>query len=203
MVAQAAEDDADSTNVRLLSDVRDVFADMPGVTFLKSDALCTKLHEITDAPWRQYDLNPSKLGRRLREYQIKTGWRDSYKTERGYRLDDFIDAFERYLPSPETDDGDGFPAGKPSEGVRSCRNGSDLYEQSDGFKSSDALKVSDTVNPSEQNSRPNSMRTPSDSFGHHSSRKPVCPGCSRAPARSDTGLCDLCTARASKQDGVR
>jgi hypothetical protein len=35
-------------------------------------------------------------------------------------------------------------------------------------------------------------------------RPPLCPGCSRAPARTDTGLCDLCTVKASKQqDGAQ
>lgn len=104
LVAQAAEDDAaDSANVGLLLDIRDVFAAMPGVTFLKSDALCLKLHEIADSPWKQFDLNPSRLGRRLREYQIKTG-RDAAGKERGYRLEDFQDAFDRYLPSANAED---------------------------------------------------------------------------------------------------
>ena len=97
LVAQAAEDDADSTNIKLLSDIRDVFANMVGVSFLKSSVLCDELKKIADSPWSQFDLNPSKLGRRLRDYQIKTG-RNTTGSERGYRLDDLQDAFERYLP---------------------------------------------------------------------------------------------------------
>jgi hypothetical protein len=30
-------------------------------------------------------------------------------------------------------------------------------------------------------------------------RPPICPDCQRAPARTDTGICDLCSARARKQ----
>jgi hypothetical protein len=36
-----------------------------------------------------------------------------------------------------------------------------------------------------------------------SERPSVCPECTSAPARTDTGLCDLCTAKANKQDGAR
>jgi hypothetical protein len=41
--------------------------------------------------------------------------------------------------------------------------------------------------------------TQSPTLPVNGSRPPLCPGCSRAPARSDTGLCDFCTVKASKQ----
>lgn len=223
LVAQAAEDDAiDSTNVRLLSDIRDVFAGLPGVTFLKSDALCHKLHELTDSPWKQYDLNPSKLGHRLREYQIKTG-RNAAGNERGYRIDDMRDAFERYLPRPEQDNVTPLPADKASEGVRSRQNGLGQRERSDAFVASDTFKASDVFKASEEKPRSNDFLTPlmpSDAFTAHSatpspaampqtrhltpvagtptrsrSKPPLCPRCQRAPARSDTGLCDFCASK--------
>lgn len=35
-----------------------------------------------------------------------------------------------------------------------------------------------------------------------SREKPVCPACGRAPARTDTGLCDLCTVKAERTGGA-
>jgi len=97
ITAEAAEHDAEvSLNVRLLGDVRGVFRDQ-GVPFLKSGELCTELRQLEDAPWGSFELNPSKLGRRLTEYGIRTG-HSTTRTARGYRLEDFHDAFERYLP---------------------------------------------------------------------------------------------------------
>lgn len=194
LVAQAAEDDADSTNIKLLSDIRDVFANMVGVSFLKSSVLCDELKKIADSPWSQFDLNPSKLGRRLRDYQIKTG-RNTTGSERGYRLDDLQDAFERYLPDSEMDHRDCSPGGKASEAVRSRRDALGQHERPGTFRASDTLKASDGFEASEENRSPNGVRPPSDTFRRHSDRKPVCNECARAPARADTGLCDFCTAK--------
>jgi hypothetical protein len=219
LVTQAAEDDAaDSTNVRLLSDIRDVFGALPGVSFLKSDAMCIKLQEITDAPWKQFDLNPSKLGRRLREYQIKTG-RNAAGSERGYRLDDMLDAFDRYLPPPEIDPQGLISGGMPSEGVRSRQTGSDQGISSDIIGASDTMKASDDFKVSEQTARPEAPLTASDAFCRlpdvttsptpsampvrlsvdapkpQRVSKQLCPSCERAKARDDSGLCDFCTAR--------
>jgi Protein of unknown function (DUF3631) len=99
LVDTASEDDtARSINLQLLEDIRSVF----GSEFMKSSELCTKLRQLTESPWEQFDLSPSKLGRRLREYGIKARHsRD--KSERGYHRTDFADGFARYL--------------KPSEGV--------------------------------------------------------------------------------------
>lgn len=112
------EDTSRSTNLQLLADIRDVL----DTEFIKSADLCSKLRELTESPWEQYELNPSRLGRRLREYQIKTGHSDD-KKERGYRRSDFADAFSRYLTSPKK-------ASKASEGVHQH---SDQKEQPDTF----------------------------------------------------------------------
>lgn len=206
MVTQAAEDDAaDSTNMRLLSDIRDVFAGMPGVSFLKSDALCTKLHEITDSPWSQFELNSSKLGHRLREYQIKTNFRDRTKSERGYRLVDFQDAFERYLPNADEGDKDDSESDSQADTrpqvSAPVRMGDDQQKRADGFVSADTLKASAEIKASAETCRSNGMRTPADGCGHLTVRKPLCPTCHRAPARTDTGQCDLCTAKTNANNG--
>ncbi|ATL64929.1 DUF3631 domain-containing protein [Nocardia terpenica] len=107
MVAAAAEDDADeSEGIRLLIDIRNVFAET-GSAFLRSEHLCSHLRSIAESPWGDTGLTPRKLGWRLREYGIKADFEDATHRLRGYRLDQFTDAFERYAPaglgiSPET-----------------------------------------------------------------------------------------------------
>ena len=106
LVLSAAAGEADieaSLGVRLLADIRAVF-DGP---FLASAELVTRLHKIDDAPWADFDLTTRRLAARLRGYGIKAGHNPA-KTARGYRLEDFTDAFARYLASgpvqaPEAD----------------------------------------------------------------------------------------------------
>jgi hypothetical protein len=97
MVEHATEDDtARSPELQLLADIRTVFDGR----FIKSNDLCDKLNALSESPWAQVELNPSKLGARLREYSVKTRHRED-KSERGYYRQDFADAFARYLPSTD------------------------------------------------------------------------------------------------------
>jgi hypothetical protein len=98
LTKESEDDETDSEDLRLLPDIRDVIALLPGVELVKSDMLCQKLKEIIESPWGQYDLNPSKLGQRLRHYQIKTR-HNTAGTERGYRREDLEDAIARNLPA--------------------------------------------------------------------------------------------------------
>lgn len=163
MVEEAgADDEASSSNVQLLSDIKDVFASMH-VSFLKSAVLCDQLHQIEESPWKQFDMNPSKLGHRLREYGIKTG-HNTAKTARGYRIEDFHDAFERYLSAHMT-----------SEGVQSRPNGPDQQEQADTLNYPDTLKASGISKASNENRRSDTTRTGTDAFGRHTAGN--CPEC--------------------------
>jgi hypothetical protein len=123
LVESAAEDDtARSTNLQLLDDIRTVL----DAKFMKSSDLCSKLRGISESPWEQYELNPSRLGRRLREYSITTRHSED-KTERGYHREDFADAFTRYLP----------PAEKVSQGVRGVPHDFDQQQKPDTMTESD------------------------------------------------------------------
>ncbi|TDZ79107.1 hypothetical protein DE4585_02842 [Mycobacteroides salmoniphilum] len=94
LVSSAAEDDTTrSPALQLLADIRTVF----DTRFMKSEALCCKLRALSESPWEQHELNPSRLGIRLCEYSIKARHSPD-KKERGYYLADFSDAFARYLP---------------------------------------------------------------------------------------------------------
>lgn len=103
--AETADNEA-SYGVRLLADVRDIFADMT-VSFLESRELANQLRSIEDAPWRDIDLSPRGLADRLRPYEVGPRRKGGGKV-RGYFLSDFLDAFHRYIP-PE--------AGTPSHPV--------------------------------------------------------------------------------------
>jgi Protein of unknown function (DUF3631) len=118
MVRSAAADDtARSPALQLLVDIQTVFDSR----FMKSDDLCTKLRALSESPWEQLELNPSRLGARLREYSIKTRHTED-KTGRGYYLADFADAFARYLPAENV-----------SEGVQPVQSYSRPHQQADNM----------------------------------------------------------------------
>lgn len=96
------EEDRDSTSLTLLTDIRAIF-EKEG-NFLQSKDLVFKLRAIDESPWGQAheDLTAVKLALRLRDYKIKPV-RNTTGTARGYKRDDFKDAFARYLePSDDT-----------------------------------------------------------------------------------------------------
>lgn len=153
-----------SLNVRLLADVRDIFTRM-NTPFLNSTDLCWELREVEDAPWHDFDLNPSKLGRRLREYGIRTG-HNTTRTARGYRIEDLRDAFDRYLAPPD----------KASEGVQGVPNGADQHEQLDASKVLDTIKASSDPKVSHDNGRSETDQTPWTSSDTTTAEHAVKPG---------------------------
>nr|WP_255182996.1 DUF3631 domain-containing protein [Rhodococcus sp. 15-649-1-2] len=168
----AAEDDEEvsSTNVRLLVDIRTVFEEN-GVTFIKSDVLCERLHQIEESPWKQFELTPAKLGHRLKDYGVKTGFKDRTKTERGYQLVDFRDAFERYTTHNP---------------VRTRPHPSDQGEQYGGLWGADASNPSAPSDPSSHNPSSDAMRTGADGLGR------VCDCGAALLATNQTGQCAEC-----------
>jgi hypothetical protein len=121
--AAAEQEAAESLGQRLLADVRDLFRDIT-VSFMPSRELVARLIKLDDSPWHDLDLTTGGLADRLRPYGITPG-RDVTGSVRGYRLDDFADAFSRYL------------AHTPSEPVNLSENRADLGKQLDGSGASD------------------------------------------------------------------
>ena len=123
LAAAAEQEAAESLGQRLLADIRELF-DGFTVSFMASRELLTRLTKLDDAPWRDLELTTRGLSDRLRPYGI-TPRRDVTGSMRGYRLEDFADAFGRYLPDP------------PSEPVNTSESGADLHERLDGSEASD------------------------------------------------------------------
>jgi hypothetical protein len=100
---QAAEDESESLHVRLLHDVQNIFASMPHVGFLSTTLLLGELRKVDEAPWHDVELTSRKLASWMKDFEIKPR-HNTAKTERGYHLEDLLDAFARY---PQSGDASG------------------------------------------------------------------------------------------------
>jgi hypothetical protein len=93
-------DGTPSLGIRLLQDIRDLFDDADDVA-LSTDALLTNLRGIEEGPWadlRGRELDSRGLANRLRKYEIRSRTiRVGDATPKGYRREDFEDAWSRYL----------------------------------------------------------------------------------------------------------
>lgn len=91
-----------SLGIRLLTDLRQIFADQDAMS--TEDILSTLLG-LDEAPWGELvggkPLNARGLARRLSEYGVKSKTvRIGTTTPRGYAREDLWDAWSRYLPAP-------------------------------------------------------------------------------------------------------
>ncbi len=106
----SGDDDSDNLATALLADIKEVFDNHPGVSFLPSQALCDELKKVDEAPWAQFDLSPTKLGMKLKDHRIRARRRDASTVpgdrKRGYHRADFLDVWERHLdPDSEQEAG--------------------------------------------------------------------------------------------------
>jgi hypothetical protein len=93
-------EDSDSLGVRLLRDIREVF-DEECKDRLSTSTILEKLHGADEAPWgslRGEPLDARSLARLLKPYGIRPKQiREGEQTYKGYRREDFEDAWSRYL----------------------------------------------------------------------------------------------------------
>jgi putative DNA primase/helicase len=91
---------------QLLADIRDVFA-AEGVNKLASKDMVERLAEIEGRPWAEYGkqrrpISANQLANLLRGFCVSSRTiRTGDGTAKGYDVDDFSDAFSRYLPGNE------------------------------------------------------------------------------------------------------
>ena len=100
-LCREAKDATESTGSQLLSDIRDVFNDK-NVARMNSAELSVALGAIETSPWCDWSrgraLTPPQLARLLQPFGIfPCCIRIGDRTVRGYRRDQFEDAFARYL----------------------------------------------------------------------------------------------------------
>lgn len=103
-----SDPDDENLGTQLLLDIRQIFANCPN-TQINSTLLCDKLADIPESPWAEYGyrherINPRQVAKRLREYNIQSvNIRYGHQVVKGYRLEDFQEAFDRYLPKIDRD----------------------------------------------------------------------------------------------------
>jgi Protein of unknown function (DUF3631) len=185
--ADAADED-DSLSIKLLVNIKQVFT-AKKVSFLPSADLVAELRRLEESPWGEFEFNPSKLAHWLKNFGVKPG-RDTTGTTRGYRLEDFTDAFQRYTRQNPSE---------PSESVEEQRESSDGQEASDRS----GCQTESTRQDETPASAPflTGLTASDDRRAEKASRScPECPqGVVAAPVRTDSGLCDFCTQRRRKQ----
>jgi putative DNA primase/helicase len=103
-VALNSEGDTGSVEIELLADIRAAFEASPTAPALSSDQLVAGLILLEDRPWGEIKngrpLTKHGLARYLRSFHISPGTirLSNGTTPKGYKLEQFKDAFERYLP---------------------------------------------------------------------------------------------------------
>jgi Protein of unknown function (DUF3631) len=122
----------ESIGKQLLADIRQVFDELSEER-LSSSQLATALAQIETSPWGEYcngkGLTASRLARLLKPYGISPGgMRIADKTPRGYTLDQFDDAFKRYVSPPDS----GPPLGIDPETATPQQGPADESGPSDG-----------------------------------------------------------------------
>ena len=101
----AVDDAPQSLSVRLLDDLRSVFTDKGDPAFIPTQELLAALRSIEEAPWATYGkdgLTARALSSRLEGYGVKPHLdRPAPHSEpvRGYRRNELLDPWSRYLPS--------------------------------------------------------------------------------------------------------
>lgn len=96
------DEDNASAGVMLLFDIQDIFESEKSRQKISTEELLKKLHEMEDRPWPEWyrgqPITARQIARHLKPYGIAPKkLRFGYDTGRGYELDQFKDAFDRYL----------------------------------------------------------------------------------------------------------
>jgi hypothetical protein len=105
----SGEDDEPSTGLLLLEDIRSVF-DETGQERIATSDLITELAGREESPWGDWWIDPKtdepnrtaprRVAQLLRPYRIRSqNVRIDERIVKGYRREDFIDAWERFLPA--------------------------------------------------------------------------------------------------------
>lgn len=97
-VSENAEDEP-TIGTRLLADIRDLFGDRDRIW---SAELVRRLVDLEDRPWADWKggFTQNKLARQLQHYKIRSKpVRIGTEVQKGYKFEQFVEEWERYLPS--------------------------------------------------------------------------------------------------------
>lgn len=102
LLSGAAAEGDQSAAVQLLADIKATFEEEEAEQ-LSSELIVAALVKLEDRPWPEWNkgkpLSKAAMARLLRPFSIKPRTiRSGMETPKGYRLQDFDDAFARYLP---------------------------------------------------------------------------------------------------------
>jgi putative DNA primase/helicase len=95
------QDEGEAVGAMLLEDIQKVFQER-GVDRIWCCDLVDALNEMEERPWPEWKhgrpMTTRSLAKQLKAYQIKSEQiKDGFKNRNGFRLDQFTDAFDRYL----------------------------------------------------------------------------------------------------------
>jgi putative DNA primase/helicase len=100
--SESEEGDEETMRIQVLRDIQTIF-DQAEEKEMWSESLIEKLVEMEDRPWSEYKggfkpITAHSLSRLLKPFEIKSVqiW-ESGSNRRGYRMEQFADAFARYL----------------------------------------------------------------------------------------------------------
>jgi hypothetical protein len=105
------EQGSEASALQLLSDMRDAFAHHDNPERLFTYEVLEYLHSLDHRTWHEWNkgqpLNAHALSGLLRKHFsiYSRGQRRDKQRRRGYQQSDFIEAWERYLPGPDTEHG--------------------------------------------------------------------------------------------------
>jgi putative DNA primase/helicase len=104
--AALSSDDDEGLGIRLLEDIRAIFAARKADQIASAD-LCKELIAIETSPWSEVrhgsPITQNVLARLLRPFEVVPGTvrLDGKSTPKGYKLSAFSEAWRRYLPDPD------------------------------------------------------------------------------------------------------
>ncbi|WP_354172304.1 MULTISPECIES: DUF3631 domain-containing protein [unclassified Bradyrhizobium] len=155
LVAAATTDTPPSLNIRLLSDLRTIFAaadaaiQMTVPKGLPTKAILEALHALEAAPWSHLKepFNDHSLASRLHGYGIKSDKLRPHGANqcKGYLLADLEDAWRRYLPPPVSL--------SPREGVTTVTSVTSEAVQGGACDACDGCSVTGKDHPSHHNAQ--------------------------------------------------
>jgi len=199
VIASASDDERLSLGQRLLRDIKALF-DAEETNAMWSSDIITKLTSDAESEWRDLwgrTLDQRRLAKELARYAVKSKTvRLGAATSRGYDVDGptgLRQAWDHWLTPSVSDT----PETADTSQVTAFRTVSheEVTDTADTAMTRQFMLpdqcVSEGVSAVSDVSRTDGPLL--------SKRPPLCPDCRRAPARSDSGHCDLCTARRRRQ----